>query len=346
MKRITLLLSVLLLTGVGNDVNAQKLRGRLKDKLSSSQKKEPSKKEEKSLNELNEWHNSHAGEIVFYEKSIQYNSSSSRDSESSSITERAIGTTKPFGFRAYLGKPFDSGCTDCSNLEIKYTIGDVSITTQDLREELAQYYARMASAKSFYDSQNYSVGISMNAAPGKYFDNYTLQEDAYRILLSRVKDKLTPGASVTMKVEIFGVNGDGVIKTEALASGEISLKVTESAYNLQNLNCRCGKAGMTDEKLIKDVKEAFEFQFNDVAKVYQVVLNDRDWTMNYDNSYPTKQIISKGMNANIVYERNDGVFMQVKRYVYFEKTPDGFSDKIKIGKHVYFLPVSPTCIGK
>ena len=212
MKNTTILLSVFLLAFLSTGVIAQKLRNKFKDK----QKEDDSKSVK--LNELNEWHNAHAGQVVFYEKSIQYKSSSSSDSEYNSISERAIGASKPFGFRAYLAKPYNSGSAECTNIEIKYSIGDVSLTTSQLREELPKYYARMASALSFYDNTNYAVGVPLNAAPGKYYDNYTLQEDTYRILLSRVKDKLTDGATVNLKVEIFGINDAGVIKTEALAS--------------------------------------------------------------------------------------------------------------------------------
>ena len=82
------------------------------------------------------------------------------------------------------------------------------------------------------------------------------------------------------------------------------------------------------------VKEAFEFQFNDVIAVHKVVLLERDFT-GYDDH--------KGMWANIIYERNDGVFLMIKRYIFYKNNGDGYSDKATIGKHKFFLPVSPTC---
>ena len=206
----------------------------------------------------------------------------------------------------------------------------------------AFYNLNMASTISFYDSKNLAVGVALNADKGRYFDNYTLQEDAYRILLSTISSQLTKAASLTLKVEIMGLKGTSADAT-VLASGELPMKVTDESYNIQNLNCRCGKAGMTDAAIIKEVKEAFEFQFNDIKEVYKVVLLDRDFTMNYDNSYPTKLVTSKGMWANIVYKNDKDIYMMVKRYIFFKKDGAGFSSKATIGKHKFYLPVSPTC---
>lgn len=320
---------------------------KLKEKLgvgessSSSSAKEVEKEE--APKELNAWHKANEGKVVFYNKPISYyKNSSSTDSDTNVITERVIGSDGAFAFRAYLGKPYKQACSDCDAIDIKYTIEGVSLTTQQIREELDAYYFRMASLDAYYDSENYSVGVGMIAGPGEYFDMYTLQEDAYRILLSRVKDKLTKGASLSLKVEIIAMK-EKVPTGEVLASGETTLKVSDESNNLQSLNCRCGKPGMTDANVIKEVKEAFEFQFNDVKEVYHVVLLDRDFTQNYDNSYPTKLVTSKGMWANIIYQKTDGIYMMVKRYIFFKKDGSGFSSKATIGKHSFFLPVSPTC---
>lgn len=311
----------------------------LKGESQSSSK--TSTEPEKLKVERNEWSKSNAGKVIFYNKFLERQKADS-DSESGMLTSGVIGANSPTYFRAYLDKPYKEACPDCDNLEIRYTMGGVSITTQDLRNDLAAYYARMASTISFYDSKNLAVGVALNADKGRYFDNYTLQEDAYRILLSKISSKLTKDASLTLKVEIMGLKGTSADAT-VLASGELPMKVTDESYNIQNLNCRCGKAGMTDAAIIKEVKEAFEFQFNDIKEVYKVVLLDRDFTMNYDNSYPTKLVTSKGMWANIVYKNDKDIYMMVKRYIFFKKDGAGFSSKATIGKHKFYLPVSPTC---
>lgn len=352
MKKVNYLKAAILLITIAvatSNLQAQKKKMSLKERMKAAKEKleqaangtsgkeaEEEVKEEKPLTELNAWHKANEGKVVFYNKSIVYKSKSTSDSETNVITERVIGENKPFSFRAYMGKPC-SGKENCFDLDIKYTIDGVSITTKQLREELPQYYSRMASMASFTDRINYTVGVPLTAAKGEYPDQYTLQEDAYRILLSKVKDKLKMGTTVTLKVEIFELGN-------LIASGEIPLKVTAESKNLQNLNCRCGKEGLSDASIEKDIKEAFKFQLDDVEEVHHVVLLERDWRMNYDNSYPTKQIIAKGMNANIVYTRSsDGVTMMNKNYVFYDKTPSGFADKIKIGKNVFYLPVSPTC---
>lgn len=318
----------------------KKLGEKLNKKQNTEQADAPAKEEKK---ELNAWHTEHTGQVVFYNKSIAYEESSSDDSDYNMITERVIAGSGPFSFRAYLGKSY-TAFPNTDGFDIRYTIGDVSITTAQLRKDMPAYYARMASNYSFYDSDNASVGVPLDSDAGKYYDMYTLQEDAYRILLSKVKSKLTNGASVTLKVEILGT-ADDAPNGEILASGEVALKVTSESSNLQSLNCRCGKAGMTDSNVIKEVKDAFNFQFDDVKEIYHVILLERDFSLNYDNSYPTKLVTSKGMWANIVYQKTDGIYMMVKRYIYFEKTGSGFSDKAKIGKHAFYLPVSPTCAG-
>lgn len=279
------------------------------------------------------YHAANVGKVVFYNKSIEYNSSSSGDSEANKITERVIAGSGPFSFRAYLDKPYKESCEGCDGMEIRYTMGGVSITTDEVEKALPNYYTRMASIYSYYDSKNYAVGVPLNSGPGKYYENYTHQEDTYRILLSKIKSQLTVGASLKLKVEILAKKGDALTET-VLASGEITMKVTAESSNAQSLNCRCGKPGMTDEKVEKDVKEAFEFQFNDVIAVHKVVLLERDFT-GYDDH--------KGMWANIIYERNDGVFLMIKRYIFYKNNGDGYSDKATIGKHKFFLPVSPTC---
>lgn len=295
-------------------------------------KKKDKTEEAEKPHEYSAHHQANMGKVVFYNKVLDKKSGS--DSDAGKITERILASdATPFYFRAYFKDSYSKACEGCDGMDIKYTIGGVSLTTNEVRTMLPAYYARMASAMSFYDYDNRALGIPLDCGPGKYVANYTLQEDTYRILLSKVKDQLKPGANLKMKVEVLAMKGDAVGAT--LAVGEIDLKVTEASNNLQSLNCRCGKAGMKDEKIEKAVAEAFEFQFNDVTKVHKVVLNGRDLEVNGD---------TKGMYANIIYERNDGVFLQIKRWIFFKKNGDGYSDKATIGKHVYFIPVSPTCI--
>lgn len=310
-----------------------------KSKSSTSNKKEEPAEVKKD--ERTEWAKAHAGQVVFYNKFLKQDNASA-DNESGVITSGTLASKTPLYYRAYLEKDYKDLCPDCQNLEIRFTIGGQSITTQELRNEMPEYYRGMASALGFYDYKNYALGIPVDAAPGYYIDMYTLQEDAYRILLSRIENKISKGATLTLKIEVLGLK-DKIAQPTVFASGEIPLTVTDESYSLQNLNCRCGKAGITDANLIKDIKEAFSFQFNDVEEVYKVVLLDREFTMNYDNSYPTKNVVSKGMWANIVYKGSNGIYMMVKRYVFYKKTASGFSDKASIGKHSFYLPVSPTC---
>lgn len=341
-------LSFLFLTVGGYNANAQffkKLKKAAQKVVSqsgnrSSDSKSKDESEESTIT-LNEWHKQNVGKVVFYDKPIVYESSSEDDSESNVITSRTVAGDGPFSFRAYLGKSYTK-FDGTDGFDIKYTMGGVSITTDQLREELPQYYARMASGYSYYDQENATVGVPLVSGSGKYYNMYTLQEDAYRILLSKIKDKLTTGASLPLKVEIIGLKDDKP-NGKVLASGEITMKVTAESNNLQSLNCRCGRPGMKDANIIKEVKEAFMYQFNDVKKIYHVILLDREFTENYDNSYPVKNVTSKGMWANIVYQRTDGVYMMVKRYIFFKKIGNGFSKKATIGKQDFYLPVSPTC---
>ena len=302
--------------------------------------------EDKEKHKHNPWHEKHVGKVIFYNKSIEYNSSSTKDSDTSLITERVLAGDGAFSFRAYLDKSYKESCLEfevCDGMDIRYTIGGVSITTEEVRKMGApSYYPRMASTFSYYDKENYSVGVPLNSAYGKYYNMYTLQEDTYRILLSKVKDQLKVGSTVQLKVEIIGTKNE-VPSDNIFAVGEIALKITEASKNLQSLNCRCGKSGMKDEKVIKDAIEAFEWQFNDVKKVYKVVLLDRDFSELSDTPYFKRNIASKGMWANFIYETKEGSFMMVKRYLFYKKNGNEFSTKATIGNHDFYLPVSPTC---
>ncbi len=302
-------------------------------KLFKKKGKKDDKKDEvvEKPREYSAHHKANMGKVVFYNTVL--GKGSSGDSETGVITERTLASDdKPFYFRAYFEKSYSKSCEGCDGMDIKYTLGGVSLTTKEVRKMIPAYYGRMASAMSFYDYDNTALGIPLSCGAGKYVNNYTLQEDTYRILLSKVKDQLKPGATLKLKVEVMATKGDEVGAT--LASGEIDLKVTDGSNYAQSKNCRCAKQGMSDEKIEKAVAEAFEFQFNDVTKVHKVVLNGRDLEVNGD---------SRGMYANIIYQRNDGIFLQIKRWIYFKKNGDGYSDKATIGKHVYYIPVSPTC---
>lgn len=351
MKKQVLLTSVLtifMFFGTVEQSNAQfgKLLKKLTKKGKTEQKAEQkteTRSEKKQALSLNQWHKANEGKVVFYGKPILYNSSSSSDSETRVIKEKVLAGNGPFSFRAYLGKSYKD-FEGCKGFDIRYTMGGVSLTTDQVSAELPQYYERMASNYSFYDKKNATVGVPLDSDRGQYVNQYTKQEDTYRILLSKIKDKLVKGAALTLKVEIIGrseqfKNTNGVV----MAVGEIPIKVTNESSNLQGVHCRCGKPGITDAKIIKEVKDAFAYQFNSVKKVHKVIMLSRSFTQNYDNSYPVKNVTSKGMWANIVYEGDNGIFMMVKRYVFFKKVGNGFSDKATIGKTKFYLPVSPTC---
>lgn len=325
--RINSILLALTLVFAASNSNAQ-----ISKLFKKKGKKEEAKTEEvEKPHTYSAHHTANMNKVVFYNKTLGKGSAS--DSDAGVITERTIASdATPFYFRAYFKDSYSKACDGCDGMDIKYTIGGVSLTTKEVRAMLPAYYGRMASAMSFYDYDNRALGVPLNCGPGKYVENYTLQEDTYRILLSKVKDQLKPGANLKLNIEVLAMKGDEVGAT--LATGEIALKVSDKSNFAQSLNCRCAKAGMTDEKIEKAVAEAFEFQFNDVTKVHKVVLNGRDLEVNGE---------TKGMYANIIYERNDGIFLQIKRWIYFKKNGDGYSDKATIGKHVYYIPVSPTC---
>ena len=159
---------------------------------------------EVSKDERNEWAKAHEGQILFYNKMLKEKDSST-DSEAGLITSAIISSNTPVYFRAYLNKDYKTVCDGCSMIDVRFTLGGESISTQELRNEMPEYYRGMASALGIYDYKNRSIGVPLEAAKGYYIDMYTLQEDAYRILLSRIKDKLVKGADLTLKVEVFAM---------------------------------------------------------------------------------------------------------------------------------------------
>lgn len=343
-KKTILLLCLMAIVGTSNAQIGRLLENALKKKNKNKTEQTESKSEKSEVGTLNQWHKANEGKVIFYAKPILAESSSSSDSETGVIKEKVLAGNGAFSFRAYLGKSYKD-FEGCKGFDIRYTMGGVSLTTDQVIAELPQYYERMASNYAYYDKTNATVGVPLDSDKGQYLDQYTKQEDTYRILLSKIKDKLVKGATLTLKVEIIGrgeqfENPNDVV----MAVGEIPIKITDESSNLQGVHCRCGKPGLTDAKIIKEVKDAFAYQFDGVKKVYKVVMLSREFTQNYDNSYPVKNVTSKGMWANIIYEGDNGIFMMVKRYVFFKKVGNSFSDKATIGKQKFYLPVSPTCV--
>lgn len=294
------------------------------------------------------------GKIFFTQqaigKQVQGRNTTDTDGETY-IEEYELG--KPLYARAfYTGYNKDAG-----RLSIRFTIDGEVFAEEDMREfwkfsELRNQNKGMSGVSSAGTS--YYAWINTAAIPlissdkRKWMHMYQLQEEAFRMLLSRLKDKIKVGNTMTLKAEVFETERFANEKKETdgkvLASGEVKIKVTEFSKDLANMLCRCGEKGMDDKKLESEIAEAFKFGYREhCAKVYQVVINDRDYQIITDKR--TGVVRGRYVEAGIIWETKDGDYWIAKHNFWFPFNGTGFAEKAQLDAYLLNVPTTKLCIG-
>ncbi len=271
------------------------------------------------------------------------------------IEEYELG--KPLYARAfYTGYDKESG-----RISIRFTIDGEVFAEEDMREfwrfsELRNQNKGMsgvASAGTAYYSWTGTAAIPLISDKninGRYIwlNMYSIQEEAFRMLLSRLKDKIKVGNKMTLKVELFQTQRYANEKKDTdgpvMASGEVTVKVTEFSKDLANMLCRCGEKGMDDKKLEYEIAEAFKFGYREhCAKVYKVVVNDRDYQIVTDKR--TGVVRGRYVGAGVIWETKDGDYWVAKHNFWFPFTGTGFAEKAQLDSYILNAPTAKLCIG-
>jgi hypothetical protein len=180
-----------------------------KKKAEEESKKQKEREEELKANaaqmaaSLGDSYQKNKGKILFTEKKL--NQDHSRDDKDSDfITEFELGSGSVYA-RAFLNEPRLN-----KMINIKFSIGDVSVSSEQLRDEHgreknSRYTGGVASA-SYYASEFIGHFPMVSAAGGYYGAMHSMTEDAFRILLTKVGPSLTRGSSHTIKVEMTYAN--------------------------------------------------------------------------------------------------------------------------------------------
>jgi hypothetical protein len=262
-----------------------------------------------------------------------------------------------------LGKPlyarasFEMPAERKGKLSIRFTTDGQTFAEEDMREVWQNWDSRnqnAGSAGTAYFASGNSAGIRL-VSEEKLYDRYVwegmyaLAEEAFRMHLSRLKDKIKVGKTVTVKVEVFmterfGKNDkdkDGAV----LATGDLKVKVTNYSKDLTNMVCRCGEEGMKNGKVEKEVSEGFKFGYKDhCAKVHQVVIMDRDWQIVNDKR--TGIVKGRFVGASVVWETKEGDYWVARHNFYFPYDGAKFAEKAQLDKFIFKAPTAKLCSGK
>lgn len=291
------------------------------------------------------------GKVFFTQQAIGKHSSSrsitNADGETY-IDEYELG--QPLYARAFFNEIKDE-----DHLSIRCIIDGEVFAEEDMREFWAvnalrnQYKSKnggYGSATSSYYAEKGTAAIPLIPDKGKRFNGYALQEEAFRMLLSRLKDKIKVGKTMTLKVELFATQRMANEKKDAdgpvLASGEVKVKVTPFSKDLANMLCRCGEKGMEDKALEADIAEAFKFGYSEhCEKVHKVVVNDRDYNIVTDRR--NGAVKGRYVDASVIWESKDGDYWVAKHSFWFPFTGTSFADKAKLDAFVFAAPVPKLC---
>lgn len=293
---------------------------------------------EKMMSQMGDMYNNNKGKLMFTEKDIKKNDAKS-DQPSDFITEFELGNSSMY-VRAYYD-PENSPMN--KSIDIRYSIGNVSVSSEQLRNEMGKerndrYSGGVATAAYF--STNMLAAFPMVSADKKYYGpTYSMAEDAFRVLLSRVKDKLVKGSTHTVKVELILNENDYNPNATPFMSGEVKMKITNKSENLLSLLCRCDAVAKKDAVIEKQIKDLL-LSDPTINQVHTVQLLGRDYKIETSYGKPT----ARTMEAQALVTFKTGIIMTWKGSVQFPYDGSNYSNVATWHKTRVFLPVGPTCL--
>ncbi len=285
----------------------------------------------------------HKGEVVFFNKKIDYHSPSS-DAESNYIKDYNMG--EPLYFRGYFSQPLKEACADCQLLDVRFSANGVTYTSEQFRGENMKVASYSSAANAVYYFGSDAVGVPLISDRGWYFEQYDLVEDGFRMFLNKIGKTLKAGATVPVKVEVLAAKENKVASTSAvLASGTINIKVGDKAKDLTNFLTRAASA-TSDAEMEKSIGERFKASLENepelkVDKVYKTILvTTPKINRNSNSGFPE----SKSIDASVIFKKSDGSFWVNKTTYVFEYDGANYAKIPRFGKLAFQAPVPPCVI--
>ena len=285
----------------------------------------------------------HKGEVVFFNKKIDYHSASS-DNENSYISEYNLG--EPLYFRGYFSQPIKEACADCSYLDIRFSANGVTYTSEQFRGENMKVASYSSAANAIYYIGSDAVGVPLVSDRGWYFEQYDLVEDAFRMFLNKIGKSLKQGATVSVKIEVLTARETKIASNGTLlASGTINVKVSDKAKDLTNFLTRAATA-TSDAEMEKVIGDRFKSSLDNepelkVDKVYKTILVT---TPKINRNSLTGFPESKSIDASVIFKKADGSMWVNKTTYVFEYDGANYAKIPRFGKLAFQAPVPPCVI--
>jgi hypothetical protein len=327
------------LSSIDDALKAQKEK---EEELAQQQKEEEERKKreeelKKQQDAMGEMYKAHLGKILFVEKYMSPKNVAD-DKQTDFVNEFELGNDALYA-RAYLTPEFKG---TKGLLDIRFTIGDESVSSEQLRHEYGQEgksrYASVGTA-SYWEKGLVGNFPLVSAKKRYYGSTYSTAEDAFKILLARVKDKLTLGSSHKLKVELYHVDKLGDYEGDAEMTGEITMKITKKSENILSLLCRCQEPQKKDATIEKQIKELL-LSDPGITTVHKVWLLGRDYEVK--NSYGSPEY--RSMKAQAIFTTKEGWVVTWRGSVKYAYNGSGFSDIAMFHENDLYMPVSSTCI--
>lgn len=285
----------------------------------------------------------HKGEVVFFNKKIDYHNPSG-DNESNYIKEYNLG--EPLYFRGYFSQPAKDACSDCSYLDVRFSANGLTYTSEQFRGENMKVASYSSAANAIYYIGSDAAGVPLVSDRGWYFEQYDLVEDAFRMFLNKIGKSLKHGATVVVKVEVLTAKETKVAsKGAVLASGTINVKVSDNAKDPSNFLTRA-VAATSDAEMEKAIGDRFKSSLENepelkVDKVYKTILvTTPKINRNSLTGYPE----SKSIDASVIFKKTDGSFWVNKTTYVFEYDGANYSKIPRFGKLAFQAPIPPCVI--
>lgn len=271
------------------------------------------------------------GMITFFDKKIDYQ----KATLDGTVSEYELGNP------LYLSAVFDKGrkeaCSDCTQMNIRFSSGDVAYTSTQMRSDYYDMYS--AAAGPGYYASDLEAGMQLISGKGWYFEGYDLTEDAFRLFLNKINSKLTPGATVPVKVELL-VSKDMKDEGRAVvATGTLNINVTAKLKENNNFLVRATPM-LSDADVEKAIADQFKIKVTSTSKIYKVALVSN---FNYKRNPATSINENKNVDASVFYKNNRDECWVAKFNYLFEYEGSDFSKLAKMGKTAFVAPAPCNC---
>lgn len=274
------------------------------------------------------------GTITFFDKKIDAN----KATNSGAVSEYVLGD--PLYASVVFEKKIKEACSDCQKLNLRFSLGDVTYSSTQMRADYNDIYSA-AAGPEFYASDD-EAGIQLISGKGWYFEGYDLTEDGFRLFLNKINSSLKPGATVAVKVELIAAKDYKDPGSAVLATGTLNIKVTDKVKDPTNFLVRTTPM-LSDADAEKAIADQFKVKVTSTKDIYKVTLVSN---YNYKRNPATSVNENKNIDGTVWYRNTKNECWVAKFNYIFESEGAGFSKLAKMGKGAFVAPVPCACFGK